>query len=276
MIRLKTLLATAVAAAALCAMSAAAAAPANAKSRIADFTVTVEGVQKNTWVHDHPGGDGLCDPSVSGSGFETYRFRSRKPLKVRAVLTGGDVELTNYPDGLIEVGTGGKVTRQGGLTWGKIPESECPGGGVPGNLLDKDCGTRAVADLLLVRYQRGRVMLESNVSEPPLGEFRNCDWSGKTWENLLWADARGRRIGQPLTGGELFDFGKNIVIGRGAVTGGHDDGSFKTTIRWEVTVRKLKEYRDPADAGRAPKAKQQRPKKKQGSALDVLEGMLPV
>ena len=275
MIQLKTLLASAVAAAALCAVSAAAAAPASAKPRIADFAVTVEGVQKNTWVHDHHGGQGLCDPSVTGSGFETYRFRSVKPVKVRAVLAGGDVELTNYPERVIEIATSGKVTRQGGLTWGKVPESECPGGGVPSTLPDKDCGTRAVADLLLLRYLGGRVMLETNVDEPPFSVFKNCDWNGKTWMNILGANARGRRITQSLTGRELFDFGKNILIGRGADTGGHDDGSFKTTIRWEVTFRKLKEYREPADAGRAPKAKKRKPRK-QGSALDVLEGMLPI
>ena len=88
MIRFQTSFLSAAVAAALCALAAAAAAPADARVRVADFDVTVKGVQKNTWTQNDPAHEHLCDPLVTGAGSETYSFRSRRPQRVRAVMAG--------------------------------------------------------------------------------------------------------------------------------------------------------------------------------------------
>jgi hypothetical protein len=223
----------------------AAAAPAGA-AQVADFKVEVKGVQKNTWERKYAP-QFACDVGLDGSGKETWRFRSEKPVRMRAIRTRRGVFFVGRR-GSSMVPLTGTVTRTG--TMNVISGAVCAeGDGTGGQSTEPPkCGTEVLASWVNLEYDSERpsvLTLDDPVDhEGDKGGgdtfFPNCPYAGMVWPNMLSADWRTHRpIGQRLPADDLFGHGKSIVIARGRLHGSSNGLTTTTTIRWEVSLTRI-------------------------------------
>ncbi len=213
------------------------------KVKKALFKVTLEGVQRDKWKNFHQGTGG-CDATVSSSGNEVIRFRS-KPVVIEAtdleglsnpVLRKAGKDLVPYPFKL-----SGTIARQSTIAVSPTPP-EC--GGTGGGTVAKDCGTKsfrgmkaAVEYYWAKPYGRLQVLSEGSMNDP----FRNCGGGTQGYPNLLSQKTNGSPILSELPRSELFDksLGKIIVIGRGKSVQTGQETSDTASIRWEATFRRI-------------------------------------
>jgi len=218
------------------------------------FKVSVKGVQTTAWSYDVPAG-GLCDPGGSGKGTEVMRFATGKPKVVVA---------TRFSPTYVAFGAGttagplsarAKVTRHAKLVPGPLdPTCVDPRGG--GEIGAPDCGVKhGIVDLTL-SYEsfgspRGVMLRDQLIDTPAL--FRNCPVGGVAFPELLDRRSNGKDIASAWPVREIMRgrARKTIVIGRGRKVDEHPVGRQETTIRWEVTFRRLGHARAAAAAARA-------------------------
>ena len=209
------------------------------------FEATLEGVQRDRWDNYHAGTGG-CDPTVASKGSEVIRFRSQT-VRLEATdmedlsnpvlrRSGRNVEL--YPFRLR-----GTVTRNGTISVSPVPR-ECQGTG-GGQVPARDCGTkrlrgmRASVGYSLARpFGRIEVSSDGEANSP----FRNCPGGTQGMPQLLTRKTDGSPITSDLPREELFDkkIGKLIVIGRGRRVQKGDETLDTASIRWELTLRRIK------------------------------------
>jgi hypothetical protein len=206
------------------------------------FKVSVKGVQTTAWSYDVPGG-GLCRPSGSGEGTEVVRFATAKPQTIVAtrysptyVLFGGAED----PDELV---ARAKVTRHMTTVSGPLDPTcvDARGGGEIGT---PDCGAKHASLSLVLSYEsfgrpRGLKLRSNPVSSPD--PFLRCPTGGVSFPTLLERTTNGRSIASDWPVREVMDrrVGKTIVIGRGRMVAEDATSRKATTIRWEVTLRRL-------------------------------------
>jgi hypothetical protein len=218
-----------------------AAGPAGA-AEIAEFKVTMKGVQKNTWEYKHTP-QSACDVGLEGNGKETWSFWSSKPARIRAIRTRSGVFLVGR-GGPARLFLQGRVRRDG--TMSVTPGSVCSEGDGTGGPASEppDCGTQDLASFVEpVFRKRSFLVIDDHVDrENGAGHndpFRNCPARGTSWPDMLSIDDRHREIGQTLPAEDLFGHGKSIVIARGRYVSRASYGTSTTTIRWEVSFTRI-------------------------------------
>jgi hypothetical protein len=228
-------------AALLGAVAALGAAPATADAlETQRFLVSVKGVQTTAWSYEWPG-SGPCDPPMKGNGTEVVRFASRKPKVVEATRFSRDY--VQFGTGLTAgvLGAGAKVTRKAVQVDGPSP---CGGTGGPWEPIPPDCGTKRGSLDLRLSYEgfakpRGVKLRNAN---PVPDMFENCAVNGISFPTLLDKTGNGNDIASDWPVREIMDgrAGKTIVIGRGRNVVEDAVSRQETTIRWEVSFRRLK------------------------------------
>lgn len=207
--------------------------------RIAEFDVEVEGVQTVVWTKAHDQ-EFPCDVGIYGEGRETYRFRSARPARVRAIWSGSGVALMAR-HGAADVHLDAKVRRSGRIKL--VPGEVCSFGddtGPPAAPAPPDCGTQQLHEVVEPRFSDRRGLLVLDDAYTPAGRdpYVNCPSAGG-WPDLLELDTTGRRVGRLLPPRDLFGFGKSIVLARGRHVSEAADGTITTTIRWSVSFRRV-------------------------------------
>jgi hypothetical protein len=219
------------------------AAPAHAKAPFVQqgkFRVQVEGVQKTTWQHQHVK-QFDCDSNSAGSGKETVRFRS-KPEVVKIFKFGKSTPIVMQgKKGSAILDLRSKITRNGTRTesGGKVCSYGDGTGSAP---KPPDCGTKRSTLFADLEYFSGRKDVIGLQQSPvvPLGPFHNCPVGGTAWPSLLDRDVnKSKSIGTRLPARDLFRYGKHIVIGKGREKQVGAEDSSTTTIRWELTIKRL-------------------------------------
>lgn len=213
------------------------------------FKVKINGIQTNKWFTDKsPKFD--CDWYAKGSGWERVMFNT--PFRKMRISAFG----TKRADSAIfaPLPARGKVMRQGKLTTdtSNVPEN-CRGDGGDGPAPPPpppDCGTKPIRNTKLALVAlKGKLTLDRKLTRDPAKDpFRNCDWKGKAWPGLL--QHKGKvRISTPFRPRWVFnrnfnrrtgEWSKVIMIARGIHTNRDFDGWYKSSIRWTVTMKRLR------------------------------------
>ena len=211
--------------------------------RIAEFDVRLKGVQTTSWEKHHIA-EGECDVPIDGSGSETYRFRTSKPLRVRAIRTGAGVFLTAR-DRTAKLRLTGALRRVGRMEVGEgAPCAEGDGTGYP-TPNPPDCGTKKARTTVEIGFLSSRrpdwlVLSEGDGYDP----FDNCPTgSPDQFPQLMAWDGQDRRIGQSLPAEDLFRYGKSIVIARGSKTQRVPEASAQTDITWTASFTRVRDQR---------------------------------
>ena len=240
MTRLKTLVP---AAACIAVLAAPAAALAGAAPK---YRVTVEGTQTTTW-KDRYQAQGRCDSNGEGSGKETITFRTT-PLTFKATKLGPTLIMWGTAQGHA------KVNRNGHVDVDPTPP-ECEGtdgrpGGTPQVGPKPDCGVKRDGFLVGIRYEnvleRGKPSGFSIAGSNGQAGYKNCPVAGTAFPNLLDFTTGGDQILAPIEVDELLDksVGKHIIRGQGTrkqhVVTTASVTDYKTKIRWEITLRRVK------------------------------------
>ena len=213
------------------------------------FKVKVAGVQTDEWVtHKTPHFE--CDWFADGHGAERVRFKT--PFQ--------RMRLTTYPpkyDMAIfrPLPAKGKVTRRGVLDvrTDHLPD-DCGGDGGDGPPPPPpapDCGTKPIRDTRLSLFAlSGRLRLDrTSTRVSPKDPFVNCPWKGRVWPGLLTTNKHGKTISTAFRPNLIFNprfdrktgkWSKVIMIGSGTQTRRDLDGSYKATIEWTVTMKRLR------------------------------------
>lgn len=218
--------------------------------RTADVAVHLEGVQRTTW-EAHHAAIGDCDVSYDGSGSETYRFRSRT-IVLRAIeLPRGGVLFTRGGRPAVLPLTG-SVTRTGSFLRGTGKVCSAGDGTGTQDPAPPDCGSRSVRNAVEVNFGvRVRDRLEISDGDPQPDPFANCPTGvSEQYPTIMaWGDA-DRRIGRRLPSGDLFAYGRNILIARGTRTRTSSELTSLTTVRWTATLTRVRPggRRPPAPA----------------------------
>ncbi len=206
------------------------------------FKAEIKGVQTYTSDYDHASTD-VCDTAISSHSKETIKFASTKPVVVTFTRIPGvkDPVITAGRKGL-RLPTKARITRSHSHSASSVP-AECGdnGGGVPGGPTPPDCGTKTITPWYMTfdYVRKGKVALspEDNAGSDP---FENCG-SGM-YPRLLAADSFGKSQVADLPVNEVFDpkIGKLITIGRGDQSIVFPEGADTTTLKWEVSLTRLK------------------------------------
>ncbi len=214
------------------------------------FKVKISGVQTNQWdTNKTPKFE--CDWYAQGSGRETVRFHT--PFRRMRIVASGARRANNAI--FAPIPARGKVTRKGTYETqtDHLPES-CFGDGGDGPAPPPpapDCGTKSIRSGKLSLWARnGKLTLDQTMSRQPAKDlFRNCPWRGKRWPAMLSRKGNGKDISTGFKPKWIFNrkfnrktgaWSKVIMIARGTDTVRHIDGWYKTTIRWTVTMKRLR------------------------------------
>jgi hypothetical protein len=213
------------------------------------FKVSVKGVQTTAWSYDAPGG-GLCRPSVSGEGTEVVRFATAKPQTIVATRFSPTYVLFGDAEDPGELVARAKVTRHMMSVEGPL-DPTCVDKRGGGGIGTPDCGTKHAALSLTLSYESfGRprgVKLRSNTARTP-DPFLRCPTGGVSFPTLLDRTTNGTSITSDWPVRDVMDrgVGKTIVIGRGRTVAEDATSRKETTIRWEVTLRRIGKTRAAA------------------------------
>jgi hypothetical protein len=240
----KALTLAALAAAALPASSADAAGPKYQKER---FEVRILGEQVTTWgtlSDDHAES---CRTKVVGSGKEQLIFRTKRPhtLTVYATKSRGTYVYGNLlVDGLAIVNRNGyeDVTTEDPCP--PVAEGD-PDGGPGEQPPAPDCGEKEAPIGLELSFTRKTVELRSDQSQGRDDLFSNCPVRGTAFAELLTIGSatgggakviRGRLLLSDLMNRKKRNF---QVTARGSLTDIYADTNTKTTISWEMRLKRL-------------------------------------
>lgn len=214
------------------------------------FKVKITGVQTNTWSTDKkPRFE--CDWFAQGSGSERVKFHT--PFRRMRISAFGSRRADSAIFAPIPVR--GKVTRKGTYETqtDHLPE-HCLADGGDGPAPPPpapDCGTKAIRSgkLVLVALD-GKLTLDRRMTRTsPKDLFRNCDWRGTVWPSLLTRKGNGAKVSTGFSPRWVFnrkfnrktgEWSKVIMIARGKRTNRDFDGWYKTSIRWTVTMKRLR------------------------------------
>jgi hypothetical protein len=231
---------------------AAAAVPATASAatmKQARFRVTVSGVQKTTWTYASESADPDCPTKSNGSGSETVRFRTPKSRVLRITQFGklpAIFQFEGQRSPLPTTTVAGSVSRNG--TYDTQITGECRAVAQGDNESPEappapDCGTKRFGALGIDLHFVGRswFWIERDDLHPLTEPFQNCPIMGTEFPELL-STSKGKQLQVRLPQRDLFNrrFGKHIVIGRGRESSNAGGARVVTTIRWDVTLRRLK------------------------------------
>ena len=215
------------------------------------FKVSIKGVQTTAWSYDVPGG-GLCDPSGSGEGTEVLRFATTKPQTIDAIRYSPTYVLFGGSEDAGELVARAKVTRHGMSVEGPLDPTcvDRRGGGEIGT---PDCGTKHTSLNLMLSYEsfgKPRGITLRNHTIPTPDPFLRCSTGGVAFPTLLDRTTNGKSIASHWPVDEVMDrrVGKTIVIGRGRKVVEDATSRQETTIRWEVTLRRIGRVRAAATA----------------------------
>src|SRR5262245_6773575 len=229
------------------ALAAACAAPAGAatKPTTARFRAVVEGVQTTRWTIDHADPPGPCAATYKGSGRERLDFATRRAvtLNVTRLPIGGAVfSVGDDPTNTLIPATA-RVNRQGSTTITPYSDQPCgTGNGLLEPLVKPDCGPRTKPLTLMISAQSRPVnSIGIRGLSPSFGLYKRCPVSGVAFPNLLALD-KGKPIQTPWPEDEIFDRTerKIIILGRGADTESSGGDSSTTTLRWTLTLLRVK------------------------------------
>jgi hypothetical protein len=231
-------------------LAALAAVPATAQAgqiQTERFSVEVKGVQTTSWAFDAPARGG-CDTGGSGQGAEVVRFATTKPRTVEALRLSPTYAQFRARGAILGRAT---VVRRGSTSSGPMNPG-CRGTGGE-ELIPPDCGTRRGPLRFAIAYEgfgkRPGVTLRNFVA--PLsndGRFANCPVNGVAYPTLLERNTNGSTVASKWPLRELMDgnAGKTILIGRGRKVYQDAHSQQETTIRWEITFRRLRAARPKA------------------------------
>ena len=215
---------------------------ASAKYEQATFKAEVKGVQ--TYVAEqHIESNDRCEIASDSATKETVRFESRKPVLLTATDIPGvkGLVLTGAPGKPLRFPTKAKVSRNHSSSYTPIPE-DCGGNGGGVVPTPPDCGARTISPWWLSAdfYKRGHIELQPediSGSSP----FENCG-SGK-FPYLLNGEVFGKRSDAELPEEDVFNekYGKIIVLGKGSEGIVYPGGFEKTTIRWDISLTRIKD-----------------------------------
>ena len=219
-----------------------AAASAGTPLETARFKVSVKGAQTTAWSYAYSGG-GLCNPGGRGEGTEVVRFASSTPKLM--VATRFSPSFVQFGSGEIAgvLGMRAKVTRRAKLVHEPVARGCVDPKGPATRPID--CGTKHSVMDLRVSYEgfdrpSGVKLRDAHAAH--VDPFENCPVNGVAFPTLLDQTTNGKGIASDWPVREIMDrrVGKTIVIGRGRKVV-HDAGSRQeTTIRWELTFRRVR------------------------------------
>jgi len=206
------------------------------------FKAEIKGVQTYVSAYDHASTD-PCDPTVSNHTRETIKFASTKPVVVTftrlpgvktPVVTGGRTGL--------RIPTKARITRSNSYSASHVDPEQCGdnGGGVPGEVLQPDCGTKTITpwNLSFDYAKKDKVELapEDIAGSDP---FERC--GNGFYPRILPADSFGKSQVADLPTKEVFDrgIGKLITIGRGSQDLPFPEGGETVNLRWELSLTRL-------------------------------------
>lgn len=208
------------------------------------YKVELEGVQKTTWTYNHAD-QGRCDSAQSGQGKQTIRFAAKPAIVhmydgISPTFFTGDPKKHNV--GTLTMRLHGTVTRAAHIDHGPPPplEEGCADG-VGGPAPVPDCGTKRLKKTIVTpqyEFNSDKVVIEQE--NAPSDSFQDCPNLGDGFPYLQRYDDANNKIGQNLPTADLFKHGQNIIIARGTKTE-HGEVQSKTTIRWSLSFKKLKE-----------------------------------
>ncbi|MDQ2622608.1 MAG: hypothetical protein M3Y45_06165 [Actinomycetota bacterium] len=214
------------------------------------FKVKIAGVQTNQWdTNKTPKFE--CDWYAQGNGREKVRFHT--PFRKMRILAVGHKRADSAIFAPIPVR--GKVTRKGTYETQTDHLSEnCFGDGGDGPAPPPpapDCGTKPIrSGKLSLWASNGKLTLDrTSTRNSPKDLFRNCAWRGKAWPAMLTRKGNGNDVSTNFSPKWIFNrkfnrktgaWSKVIMIARGTNTVRHLDGWYKTSIRWTVTMKRLR------------------------------------
>lgn len=204
--------------------------------RQAKFKLSVEGWQKNDWAASHES-TGRCDASDHSYGGEYAKFKSIRPVTLKAIQIGKETPNFLIGKGLPYIDTTADVARNSVSAVGPVPD-DCAVSGGGGDPVAPDCGLKTVSPYpLQLEYShevKNSIALTSAYADGPL--YNAC--GGGAFPYLIDEEPLSGPIVSELPPKELFDkrIGKLIVIGTGVYDLPLPDFSDRTEVRWEVTL----------------------------------------
>ena len=209
----------------------------------AKFKVTVKGTQVSS-DNAHRDAEGPCDVSDYSTSGEKIKFRSKKAV----VLTAFSVD--NGPISFVNKQTGNLLPVKATIDRFHNPHitpspGDCGdnGGGVEGEPTPPDCGVKTASWQLGLEYlDEGEEILgfyDTEGTDP----YINCPHGLDFFPSMPFTDGKGNTIGSEMPRKELFDdkIGKLIVIGKGQHKELGGTYSSITDLRWELTLKRLKD-----------------------------------
>lgn len=240
--RMQTKFRLAALAAGALALTGAAQASAASGYETAKFKVSVEGKQVHTQANSHEP-MGKCDARNYSSGREVVAFTTPKPVAVTFIKTPDTrTPVIAYGKRKLGMNTRARVNR----SWtSRItppdPSQGCgDNGGGGGEPTPPDCGRRTASPwkMRMEWVRPGWTGLEADRIDRSL--YANCP--GGAFPELLEERTGGFPIAAELPNSELFDrkIGKLITIARGTRDYVLHEYEETTTVRWEITLRRMR------------------------------------
>jgi hypothetical protein len=230
----------------LAALAAVAAAPSAADAAGAPmkqrFSLTVEGSQVTTWKRPPRAWPADCVPlsRTSGQGDETVRIRTTRSLRLTAHrLPGGYTGLTLDSRDVLGARVAATVRRRAKE---QAEEMGCDTGHRITELGPYDCGTRDRKLKLMLLFDRRRG-LGVETHEPLVRPLTKIDYETCPIHVAKGVTPNGfTTIFHAIPMRDLLDrrIGKHIIIARKTFRGTVDGVQTRTTVRWTMTLRRLK------------------------------------
>lgn len=213
------------------------------------FLVHIKGVQTNRW-NQNKSARWECDVDSRGSGWERVRFHT--PVRRMRIMAMGPKRADTVVFAPMPVR--GTVARQGKRVTdsSNLPEHcYADGGGGPAPPPPvPDCGTKRIKPGMRVSLfaLNGKLTLGRTGSGRVPDLFRRCDWSGTAWPGLLTRNNKEeistefspRWVFNPRFNRRTGAWSKVIMIARGARSGRSFGTWYRSTIRWTVTMKRLR------------------------------------
>jgi hypothetical protein len=225
--------------AALAALAVPTAAHATQMPKLAWFDVEVDGTMTSSWSTHHTAGEG-CDVTIDGSGSETDRFKTRKPVRIEAIWGASGLTFLSKK-GRPTIPMTVKIKREGTLTATGTQACSSGDGTGGGPVAAPDCGTKRFSDTVELDDAERLVSL-TVPDDRDRDPFANCPAGTFGWP-LVEDDDQGRRIGDKLPPAVLFHHGKTVIIKDVRRSAPAENGGATGRIRWTLSFTKVKAHR---------------------------------
>jgi hypothetical protein len=213
------------------------------KIETALFKAEIKGVQHSSWTMDHDSLPGEpCGARFAGVGNETFSFRSKRPVRLKATRIAGNVTFT-VGRGIAEFPVKATVDRNGHITVTQHSNMPCGTGNGEATPAKPDCRTRKF-DLTLGLYSVWgavpRLNLRDATTVQPL-DYKNCPTSAPSYEEPLVLN-HSKLLAAKWPADEIFDrsIGKEIIIGKGRDEQSSMGTVWSASMRWVLTVTRIR------------------------------------